>query len=236
MLSPHTMLPPPTMFWPSMVVDWVTLTASQERVIKAFLVYARAQAPLTESTIASWKKQYEDFMSPASQEARRTWIETEAASQKNPVSSAKARKHAEAIARRREEGYRKRMNAAPDDPVFEPVRRLKDAEALLAGMTEAERQAPAWHYTSPAKGIPLDLRPAGAPGARPVVEVNPAIIGFSGSRTATQNAVVWFTTGDPDRKLGTGDLGLLATLRRRVLLETDWKRVVSLMKPPSAAR
>jgi hypothetical protein len=212
------------------------LPVSQERVIKAFLVYARAQAPLTGSMIASMKKQYEDFIGPASQEARRKKIEIEAASQKNPVSSAQARKQAEAIDRRREEDYRKRANPAPDDPVFEPARRLRDAEALLAGMAEAQRQAPAWRNRGPAKGIPLDLRPAGAPGARPVVEVNPVFFDVSGSRTALRNVVVRLSLDDLDRTLGTSDGDLMAKLRRGVSLETDWNRVMQLMEPPSAAR
>jgi hypothetical protein len=85
------------------------LPVSQERVINAYLVRARQDAPISQRTLDSRKTQYENFMSPASQEKRKKEIEAAAASQKNPANSEQERRHAIAIDERREQDYRKAM-------------------------------------------------------------------------------------------------------------------------------
>ena len=206
------------------------LPVSQERMIQAYLVRARSDAPISTSTLESRKKQYETFMSPASQEKRKKEIEAAAASQKNPDNSEQARKHAMAIDKRREEDYRKAANPPPDDPVFEPVRRLKQAEALLAGMTEAERKAPAWRTSPQGAQMLLNLARPNAPGARAVVEVNPAYFDFSAPRATLRNALIWVKEGMLTRKLGTGDLDVLTKVDRAVVFQTDWTRLAQMMK------
>ena len=221
--------------------EWVYITrpdnplmvvpVDQERVVNAFLVLARRDAALVDGTLASRRQAYERFMSPASLEARTQEIERAAASQRNPASSEQARKQATTIDRRREDDYRKAANPAPDDPVFAPVKRLKEAEALLAGMSEAERRAPAWRTWNPRGSNTLDLMPADSPDARAVVEVNPAFFDFSKSRAALRNVVI--RVGPASRltkTLDTSDLDQMEKINRAVMLQTDWTRIVQLMK------
>lgn len=206
------------------------LPVSQERMINAYLVRARQDAPISASTLESNKKQYEDFMSPASQEKRRKEIEAAAASQKNPANSEQARRQAVAIDKRREDDYRKAANPPPDGPIFEPVKRLKQAEALLAGMTEAERKAQAWRTSPQGEQMLLNLARPHAEGARPVVEVNPAYFDFSAPRGALRTALIWVKDGIMSRKLGTSDLDVMTTVDRAVVLQTDWNRLAQMMK------
>jgi hypothetical protein len=206
------------------------LPVSQERVINAYLVRARQDAPLAASTLESRKKQYADFMSPASQERRKKEIEAAAASQKDPANSEQARRHAMAIDQRREEDYRKAANPPPDDRIFEPVKRLKQAEALLAGMTEGERKAQAWRTSPQGEQMLLNLASPHAQGARPVVDLNPAYFDFSAPQATLRNALIWVKEGLMSRKLGTGDLDTLTKVDRAVVLQTDWTRLSQMMK------
>ncbi len=206
------------------------LPVSQERMIQAYLVRARSDAPISASTLDSRKKQYDTFMSPVSQERRKKAIEDAAASQKNPENSDQARRQAMAIDKRREDDYRKAANPPPDDPIFEPVRRLKQAEALLSGMTEAERKAQAWRSSPQGGQMLLNLARPNAPGARPVVEVNPAYFDFSAPRAKLRNALVWVKEGILTGNLGTGDLDTMKKVDRAVVLRTDWTRLAQMMK------
>ena len=111
------------------------------------------------------------------------------------------------------------------------MKRLKDAEALLAGMSDAERRAPAWRRWNPGGSNTLDLMPADSPGARAVVEVNPAFFDFAKSRAALRNVVI--RVGPASRltkTLDTSDLDQMEKINRAVMLQTDWTRIVQLMK------
>ncbi len=206
------------------------LPVSHERVIQAYLVRARQDALIPGSTLESRKKQYENFMSPASQEKRRKEIEAAAASQKNPANSEQERRHAIAIDKRREDDYRKAANPSPDDRLFEPVKRLKAAEALLSGMTEADRTAQAWRTAPQGEQMMLNLARPRAQGARPVVEVNPAYLDFSAPRATLRNLMLWVKEGMLTRELGRSDLDTMIRVDRAVVLQTDWTRVAQMMK------
>jgi hypothetical protein len=63
------------------------------------------------------------------------------------------------------------------------------------------------------------------------VEVNPAFFDFSKSRAALQNAVIRFGNASGlTAPLGTNDLDQMRKIDRAVTLQTDWTRVVQLMK------
>jgi hypothetical protein len=110
------------------------------------------------------------------------------------------------------------------------VTRLTQAEDLLANMTEAERRAPAWRASPQGGSMLLNLARARSPGARPVVEVNPAYFDLSAPRGALRNVLIWMNVAQMTQKLGTRDLELMEKVDRAVVLQTDWNRVARMMK------
>jgi hypothetical protein len=146
-----------------------------ERALRWVVAALKRQVKVDEDTLASSKRAYEEFMSPAGQERRRKEIEAAAASQKKPENQAIARRHAEAIDRRREQDRRDAtLPPKPGSPRSLTAELLASNERRLAALSPAERTQPAWIRRKPdVRGAPGAIVPENTPGARPLAVESP---------------------------------------------------------------
>jgi hypothetical protein len=218
--------------------DWLVITrpgkvsvfspVSQERVLRAYIKYLQPRAQDFDKMLVRSKQEYADFTSPEGREKRRRHIEEIVAKLADPRIAETERRQAEARDRRREEDLRKAANPAPGDLALYATNELKTAKALLDGMSEADRRAPAWHRPDPKHAVALVLVPAGSPGARPIAELNRGFFDTSLPRTAMQIVAVNL---DPfESQVRAGAREPQARVPLAVAEQTDWKRVAALLK------
>ncbi|MFI5176806.1 MAG: hypothetical protein ACHQKY_18255, partial [Terriglobia bacterium] len=137
-------------------------------------------------------------------------------------------RQAEARDRRREEDLRKAANPVTGDLALYATDELNTVKALLNGMSEADRRAPAWHRPDPKHAVALVLVPAGSPGAHPIVELNRGFFDMSLPRTAMQ--IVAINLDPFESQVRAGAREPQARVPLAVAEQTDWKRVAALLK------
>ncbi|MFI5176758.1 MAG: hypothetical protein ACHQKY_18000, partial [Terriglobia bacterium] len=135
--------------------DWLVITrtgkasvfspVSQERVLRAYIKYLQPRAQQFEKEMERSKQEYADFTSPEGREKRRRHIEEIVAKLADPRIAETERRQAETRDRRREEDLRKAANPVTGDLALYATDELNTVKALLNGMSEADRRAPAWH-------------------------------------------------------------------------------------------
>jgi hypothetical protein len=162
---------------------------TRERAQRWIIENIRRQADADASILASARRRYEDFVSPAGKARHAKAIEEAAASQKKPETQEFERRHALAIDQRREQDLKGAATPKPGSPKARILDRLAQLESRLASMSSEERRQPAW-YTPHPEGVRRldygDIAEAGSPGARPLVVPNPDFYDKSLAKTAMQ--------------------------------------------------
>jgi len=204
----------------------------QERAQRWIIDNMKRQADADASILASARRLYEDFVSPAGQARRAKTIEEAAASQKKPENQELERRQATAIDQRRERDLKAAATPKPDSPAARTIERLAQLESRLASMSPDERRQPAWYKPHP-EGVRRldygDIVEAGSPGARPLVVPNPAFFDKSLPTTAMQLVSIP-GAGYVESEFRKGDTVPTVRVPMAVLEQMDWRAVAAMMK------
>jgi hypothetical protein len=205
---------------------------TQERAQRWIIDNMKRQADADASILASARRLYEDFVSPAGQARRAKTIEGAAASQKKPENQELERRQAVAIDQRREQDLKAAATPKPGSPAARTIERLSQLESRLASMSPDERRQPAWYKPHP-EGVRRldygDIVEAGSPGARPLVVPNPGFFDKSLPKTAMQLvSIPWVDEVISNARKG----GTAPTVRvpLAVLEQMDWRAVAAMLK------
>jgi len=205
---------------------------AQERAQRWIIDNLRRQADADASILASARRLYEDFVSPAGQARRAKTIEEAAASQKKPENQELERRQAIAIDQRRERDLKAAASPTPDSPAARTLERLAQLESRLASMSPEERRQPAWYKPRP-EGVRRldygDIVEAGNPGARPLVVPNPVFFDKSLPKTAMQLVSIP-AAGYVESEFKKGDTVPTVRVPMAVLEQMDWRAVAAMMK------
>ena len=205
---------------------------TQERAQRWIIDNMRRQADADADILASARRRYEDFISPAGLARRAKEIEEAAASQKKPENQELARRQALAIDRRREQDLKAAATPKPGSPEARTLERLAQLESRLASLSPAERGRPAWYKPHP-EGVRRldygDIVEAGSPGARPLVVPNPDFFDKSLPQTAMQLVSVP-EAGYVESEFKKGGTTPTVKVPMAVLEQMDWRAVAAMMK------
>ena len=205
---------------------------AQERAQRWIIDNLRRQADADVSMLASARRQYEDYISPAGQARRAKTIEEAAASQKKPENQEIERRHALAIDQRREQDLKAAATPKPGSPGARTIERLTQLESRLASMSPEERRQPAWYKPHP-EGVRRldygDIVEAGSPGARPLVVPNPDFYDKSLAKTAMQLVSIP-GAGYVESEFKKGDTVPTVRVPMAVLEQMDWRAVAAMLK------
>jgi hypothetical protein len=188
----------------------------------------KRQAKADEDSLASAKRVYEQFVSPAGREKRRREIEAAAASQKKPENQALERRQAEARDRRREQDLRDAAQPKPGSPLAETAERLAALEKRLAELTPAERAQPAWLKTEPrVRGAAGELVPPDTSGARPLVTLADF---FDPALPVDAWQLITVPVQPFEHYVKSGDRRPQALAPSAVVEQTDWRAAQKLLR------
>jgi hypothetical protein len=203
---------------------------TQERAQRWIIHNLKRQASADSSILASARRQYEEFVSPAGQARRAKAIEEAAASQKKPENQELERRHAQAIDKRREQDLLAAAAPRAGSPEAHTAERITQLEARLAAMSTDQRRQPAWYTRNPDGGRRLDygdIVADGTPGARPLVVPNPAFFDPALPKTTMRLAV----TQPDDYKVGARNANEPQwRVFQAVIDQMDWKAVAAMLK------
>jgi hypothetical protein len=178
--------------------------------------------------MASARRAYEQFTSPAGLEMRRREIEAAAASQKKPENQAQERRHAEARDRRREQDLKDAAMPKAGTPQAATAEHLAALEKRLAGLSAPERMQPAWLKSGPkARGAAGEIVLADTRDARPLMT---ASVFFDPTlpADALQLVTVSMQPFEDQAKAGAKEPQARAPLA--VIEQTDWRAVQKLLR------
>lgn len=205
---------------------------TRERAQRWIIDNLRRQADADASMLASARRQYEDFVSPAGKARRAKAIEEAAASQKKPENQELERRHALAIEQRREQDLKAAATPKPGSPQARTLERLTQLESRLASMSPEERRQPAWYKRHP-EGVRRldygDIVEAGSPGARPLVVPNQGFSDKSLPKTAMQLVSV---PGLEEYESRVKKDATEPTVRvsLAVIEQMDWRAIAAMLK------
>jgi len=205
---------------------------TRERAQRWIIDNMRRQADADASILASARRQYEDFVSPAGQARRAKTIEEAAASQKKPENQELERRHALAIDQRREQDLTAAATPKPGSPEARTLERLAQLESRLASMSPEERRQPAWYKPHPEGARRLDygnIVEAGSPGARPLVVPNPDFYDKSLPKTAMQLVSIP-AAGYLESEFKKGSTVPTVRVPLAVLEQMDWRAVAAMLR------
>jgi hypothetical protein len=199
-----------------------------ERALAWVIGGLKRQAKADEGVMASAKRIYEQFVSPAGQEKRKREIEAAAASQKKPENQTLERRQAEVKDRRREQDLRDAATPKAGSPEAQTAARLATLEKRLADLAAAEKGQPAWLKTEPrVRGAAGELVPPNTPGARPLTTLaafyDPAL-------PADALQLVTVPVQPFEDFVRTGDRRPLAVVPLGVVEQTNWRAVQQLLR------
>lgn len=200
-----------------------------ERALRWVIEDLKRQVKVDEDGMASAKRAYEQFVSPAGQERRRREIEAAAASQKKPENQALERRQAEVKDRRREQDLREATLPKVGSPQALTAELLAGYEKQLAMLSPTERTQPAWIRREPkVRGAAGSIVPANTPGARqlvvPSVFFEPAL-----PPDAIELVTVPYVLEDR-MKSSVSNTEPSTYVPFGVVEQTDWREVQKLLK------
>jgi hypothetical protein len=189
----------------------------------------KRQVKVDEDGLASAKRAYDQFVSPAGQERRLREIEDVAATQKKPENQAQERRQAEAKDRRREQDLRDATLPKAGSVQARTAEILAAYEKQLAGLSAAERTQPAWIKRKPKmRGGAGEIVPPDTPGARPLV-VTSAFFDPALPPDAIQLVNVPCVLDDR-MKSAISSREPNTYVPFRVIEQTDWREVQKMLK------
>jgi hypothetical protein len=189
----------------------------------------KRQVKVDEDGLASAKRVYDEFVSPAGKERRLREIEAAAASQKKPENQALERRQAEARDRRRDQDLRDATLPKAGSAQARTAELLAAYEKRLAGLSAAERTQPAWIKREPnVRGAAGEIVPADTPGARPLVMTS-AFFDPALPPDAIQLVTVPYEMEDR-MKSAVSSKEPSTYVPFRVIEQTDWREVQKMLK------
>jgi hypothetical protein len=201
-----------------------------ERAERWIIGNIRRQASADASSLASARRQYEEFVTPAGKARRAKAIEDAAATLKRPEDQAAERRRLQTIDERRERDLKAASMPKAGSPEAHTAERLTQLEARLAAMSPEQRRQPAWYRRHP-EGVRRldygDIVAAGTPGARPLVVPNPGFFNPALPKTAMQLVV---TQPDDNRPTTKDAPEPLRRVFLAVIDQMDWQAVAAMLK------
>ena len=199
-----------------------------DRVLQWVIGDLKKQTKADESGMASSRRAYEEFTSPAGLEKRKREIEAAAASQKKPENQALERRQAEARDRRRENDLKAAAMPKAGSPQAATADTLASLEKWLAGLSAGERTQPAWIKVEPkVRGAAGEIVPPNTPGSRPLVTLS---VFFDPALPADALQLVTVPLDPFEAQVKSGAKEPQAYAPLAVAEQTDWRGVQKLLR------
>lgn len=199
-----------------------------ERALPWVIGDLKRQAKADEGGMASARRAYEQFTSPAGLEKRQREIEAAAASQKKPENQAQERRQAEIKDRRREQDLKDAATPKAGSPQAATAENLAALEKRLAGLSAAERMQPAWLKTEPkVRGAAGEIVPPDTREARPLVTLS---VFFDPGLPADALQLVMVPVQPFEDQVKAGAKEPQARAPLAVAEQTDWRAVQKLLR------
>lgn len=170
------------------------LVVSRQRVLEAQLAALANTERNIESALKSRREELDAYLSPKGQARRQERIDEMAMRymKNNNKTEEEARRRATEREDKRLHDLEAAANPPADDDVFKGRRFVQTLRSRFDAMTPAERAAPAWVSAAGRLEMdqPIAFKEPNAPGAVPLVRLNPAFFDPKVPRTAFQIVVV----------------------------------------------